>query len=235
MHRFTLLFAVTLLVGCQMFAQPQRMPPQESGGEQIDTVAINKIIDEGTTRSKVMETLSWLTDVYGPRLTASPGFRQASEWARNTLTSWGLQNVHFESCGMFGRGWSLKKYSAHLIGKQVAPLLSYPKAWSPGTSGDITAEAIYLDAQTDSALETFRGKLRGKFVLLGDPVTMRDPFLPDATRDSDSTLLALANAGPRRDRFRRPGGLPDRRQRALIEYRQMMMCQEEHAVAILTP
>jgi len=40
---------------------------QQPAGERIDYNAIYKIKDEGFQRSKVMETLSWLTDVYGPR------------------------------------------------------------------------------------------------------------------------------------------------------------------------
>ena len=45
--------------------------------ERIDTDALNRIRDEGFNRSKVMETASWLTDVYGPRLTGSPTSKQA--------------------------------------------------------------------------------------------------------------------------------------------------------------
>ena len=44
-------------------------------------------------RSQVMQTLSYLSDVIGPRLTASPGMKRANEWTRDQLTKWGLQNA----------------------------------------------------------------------------------------------------------------------------------------------
>ena len=45
----------------------------------------------------VMETLYNLTDRYGPRLTNSPQFRAAGEWAVAQLKDWGLSNVHLEN------------------------------------------------------------------------------------------------------------------------------------------
>ena len=52
---------------------------QQAPAERVDYDAIYKIKEEGFQRSKVMEILSWLTDVYGPRLTNSPGFRKAGD------------------------------------------------------------------------------------------------------------------------------------------------------------
>src|SRR5947208_12089119 len=83
--------------------------------EKIDTEVINKIKEEGLKRSKVMETISYLTDVHGPRLTASPRTRAAAEWTKGTLTQWGLENVHLEPWGPFGRGWSLEAFTANMI------------------------------------------------------------------------------------------------------------------------
>src|SRR5258707_9641474 len=81
--------------------------------EKIDTAIVSQIKDEGMNRSQVMDILSYLSDVYGPRLTGSPGFKRAADWARMKLESWGLQNSHLEAWGPFGRGWSLKRYSAN--------------------------------------------------------------------------------------------------------------------------
>ena len=41
----------------------------------------------------IMETMYNLTDHYGPRLTNSPQFRAAGEWAVGQLKEWGLSNV----------------------------------------------------------------------------------------------------------------------------------------------
>ena len=61
-------------------------------GAQTDTLdyaMLGRIRDEGLTRSQVMDHISWLSDVYGPRLTGSPGIQQAGEWAMKTLNGWG--------------------------------------------------------------------------------------------------------------------------------------------------
>ena len=62
--------------------------------ETLDLDAIYRIKDEGLQRSKVMELESYLTDVYGPRLTGSPNIKEAGDWAQKTMKSWGLANVH---------------------------------------------------------------------------------------------------------------------------------------------
>src|SRR2546425_9509601 len=74
--------------------------------EKVDLDAIYKIKDEGLNRSQVMDTLSYLTDVYGARLTGSPEIKAAADWTQKKLADWELANVHLETWGPFGRGWS---------------------------------------------------------------------------------------------------------------------------------
>ncbi|MBL8191046.1 MAG: hypothetical protein JNK38_23710, partial [Acidobacteria bacterium] len=74
--------------------------------EQLDYAMIGKIREEGLNRSQVMEHISWLSDVYGPRLTGSPAIKQASQWAQKKFNEWGLANIHEEEFA-FGKGWSL--------------------------------------------------------------------------------------------------------------------------------
>ena len=156
---------------------------------------IERIKDEGFNRSQVMPTLSYLTDVIGPRLTASPNLRRANDWTRAKLESWGLTNAHLEAWGPFGRGWSLKRFSAQVIEPQAFPLIAQPKAWSPAvTGGAVTAEVIYLDAKTDKDLEQYKGKLKGAIVLAAPAIEVRARFLAPATRLGEGQLLALANA-----------------------------------------
>src|SRR5262245_25881414 len=83
--------------------------------EKVDLDAIYKIKDEGLSRSQIMDTLSYLTDVYGARLTGSPQIKAAGEWARKKLMEWELVNVNLESWGPFGRGWSNEKLTARAI------------------------------------------------------------------------------------------------------------------------
>ncbi len=155
---------------------------------------IDKIKDEGMNRSKVMETLSYLTDVIGARLTASPSLLRANEWTRDTMTKWGMQNAHLEQWGPFGRGWVLKGFAAQISSPQAIPLIAYPKAWAPGTNGVLNADVVYLDAKDDVALEKFKGQLKGKVVLLSDIRPLKVDFTGLGKRDTDEDLAKLAAA-----------------------------------------
>jgi carboxypeptidase Q len=162
---------------------------------------IQRIKEEGTKRSQVMQTLSYLSDVIGPRLTASPGMKRANEWTRDQLTKWGLQNAHLEAWGPFGRGWTLKSFSAQVVEPLAIPLIAYPKAWSPGTNGPLTAEVVYVDARNEADLEKFKGKLNGKIVLTAPTREVVAHFESQGTRLNEKELLALADAPEPR-----PGG-----------------------------
>jgi len=136
---------------------------QESAGG-IDYAMLSRIRDEGLNRSQAMDHVSWLADVYGPRLQGSPALRQAADWVARTLNGWGLANVHQEKWP-FGKGWQLERFSAHMIEPQVLPVIGVPRAWSPGTPGAVTADVIRVDIRSETDFDKYRGKLAGKIVL----------------------------------------------------------------------
>jgi hypothetical protein len=72
--------------------------------DKADTAAVNRIWEEGTTNSQVMQTLSYLSDVIGPRIPGSPAMKRACDWTALKLREWGLQDVAVESCGEIGLG-----------------------------------------------------------------------------------------------------------------------------------
>lgn len=171
--------------------------------EKVDRDMVTKIKAEGSLRSKVMDTASYLTDVYGPRLTGSPEIKAASEWAKKQLGDWGLENAHLEPWGPFGRGWSLQGFTANMVEPQFTPLIAYPKAWSPSTSDVLRGAPVYLEAAKESDLEQYKGKLKGAIVLIAPPREVKARFDPPGTRQSDDKLLQLANADSSSER-RRP-------------------------------
>src|ERR1700680_4767878 len=130
-----------------------------------DPGVISKFEDQGSQNSHILEVMGYLTDVYGPRLTNSPNIREAGEYAVKTLTAWGLVNVHEETWGPFGRGWSNELFAANEIAPGHFPLIAYPKAWTPATSGPITADAIYARIEKEEDFAFYRGRLKGLFVL----------------------------------------------------------------------
>jgi carboxypeptidase Q len=180
---------------------------------------IERIKDEGMNRSQVMKTLSYLSDVIGPRLTASPGMKRSNEWTRDQLTGWGLQNAHLEAWGPFGRGWTLKRFSAQVSEPLSIPLIAYPKAWSPATAGPLTAEVVYVDAKDEADLQRFKGKLKGAIVLTGKTREVKARFEPMGTRRDEKDLLTLADA---------PAPTPGTGRRTTPEQRaaQLFTCQK---------
>src|SRR6516165_198765 len=65
--------------------------------EKVDNATIERIKSEEMNNSHVMEIMSWLSDVYGPRLTWSPNIVRARDWAMGEMKKWGLANVHAET------------------------------------------------------------------------------------------------------------------------------------------
>ena len=115
LHRtFVLTAVISLLIGLPLTAQ-------WAVTEKIDLDAVYKIKDEGLQRSKVMEIESYLTDVYGPRLTGSPNMKEAGDWAMKTMKDWGLSNVH-EEAWPFGRGWQNQRFTANALTPRAYPL-----------------------------------------------------------------------------------------------------------------
>jgi hypothetical protein len=199
---------------------------------------IERIKDEGMKRSQVMQTLSYLSDVIGPRLTNSPGMKRANEWTRDQLTKWGLQNAHLESWGPFGRGWSLQRFSAQVTSPIAIPLIAYPKAWSPSLAAPLTADVVYVDARTEADLEKYKGQLKGKIVLTAASREVPAHFDAQGTRLTEKDLLTLADApeprpaGGGRGNF---GGNNAFRAAQLFSTAKMRFFDQEGAAVLVDP
>src|SRR3954470_22958325 len=84
--------------------------------EKVDVATIDRIKTEEMNNSHVMEIMSWLTDVYGPRLTWSPGVQRAADWTAAEMKKWGLANVHLEKWDTpAGLGWQNTRFSLNAI------------------------------------------------------------------------------------------------------------------------
>ncbi|HJR06814.1 MAG TPA: M20/M25/M40 family metallo-hydrolase [Pyrinomonadaceae bacterium] len=198
---------------------------------------IVRIKDEGMNRSQVMQTLSYLSDVIGPRLTNSPNMRRANEWTRDQMLKWGMQNAHLEAWGPFGRGWSLKRFSAEVVEPQGFPLIAYPKAWSPGTNGALTGEVVYVDATDAAGLEKYKGKLKGAIVLTAPMREIKAHFEALGTRMTEKDLLALADAPDPAQAVRRQQQQPTPEQitQFLFNLKKASFLMEEGAALLVDP
>ncbi|MCA1733824.1 MAG: peptidase M28, partial [Acidobacteria bacterium] len=111
-----------------------------AAAEPVDVDTMARIRNQAFRDSKVMETASTLTDRYGSRLTASPGLREAQEWAKKELESYGLVNVQLEPWGPFDRGWQNEFVSVRMVAPSVATMYALPLAWTEGTRGVVSGE-----------------------------------------------------------------------------------------------
>ena len=155
--------------------------PLRAADEAIDYDSLNKIKAQGLTaaNSEVMEVSSWLTDVYGPRLTGSPNIKLAGDWAVETMKKWGLTNVALEpwpadpnnANNGFTRGWSNDKFYLAATAPQKFPIAGTPTAWTPGTNGLVSGEVVMVSETTEAEIKAKfpAGALRGKWVITSPP------------------------------------------------------------------
>ena len=143
------------------------------GQETIDLEMVTRIRYEGFRNSKVTELASGLMDVIGPRLTGSPNLKRANDWTRDELASFGLPNAHLEPWGPFGRGWANQYVNVRMVSPDVAPLIAYAKAWTPGTNGVVTAKCVRAIIEKKEDFDKYRGKLSGMIVIMGPDVDVK--------------------------------------------------------------
>jgi len=179
---------------------PDRSAKAQISQEEITDV----IIKHGMDKSEVYDIATWITDIHGPRLTGSPGLDKATSWAQEQLKDWGMSNVHLHEWGPFGRGWQMDHFEMHAEEPIYWPIIAYPKAWSPPVKG--TAEVIYLDVKKEEDLKKYKGKLKGKFVLMDSIRNVELPFEAKGKRYDTEALFDMATAGKPTPRPRRNYG-----------------------------
>ena len=161
--------------------------------EAVDLDAVHRIRTEALQNSQVMEHLFYLTDVSGSRLTNSPGFFTAADWVVKRLGEWGI-SARQEKWGPFGRGWTYTRFSAHMLEPQSTPLIGAPLAYTPGTNGPVSGDAVIVAIANENDFAKYKGMLKGKIVLLGPGRELQMSLQPLAARRSDTDLVTLAQA-----------------------------------------
>ena len=192
--------AVTLLatsaVAQPAVAQPAAVRPA-APRERIDSAMLARIRAEGFERSKVLETAVALSDLYGPRLAGTPAYREAAEWARDRLKTFGATTATLEPWGTRGRGWVIERAIVEMTEPRYLAVHAVPKAWSPGTAGPVSGAPMLISVRTPADLEKYRGQLRGRIVLNGAaaPITAASAaarFRAPARRLTQPELDSLA-------------------------------------------
>jgi carboxypeptidase Q len=167
--------------------------------------ALAMIQEEGLERSQLMETLSWLTDVHGGRLTNSPSMRNAASWIEARLAGWGVERVWREEWGPFGHGWTSERAWVRGVEPEPFAIIANVGPWTGSTRGVVRGPAVLIhDIGSVEDLEPYRGRLRDAFVLVSEPPATQPPiFQPLATRHTAADLVRATWP------FRREATAPD--------------------------
>jgi len=190
------------------------------------TDATDKIKNEGLKNSKVMEMAFHLTDVSGPRLTNSPGYLRAANWAKDEMTKMGLTNVALEPWGDFGKGWEQNRCYLAVSSPYYFPVIAIPRAWTGSTPGKkiITEEVILIKAKDSAELyQNYSGKIKGKIIMMYSTDTCGPSFTAGGGRLTDEELEKMANSKP--DTTRRPANIATPDQMAAQRQRQSLQRQ----------
>jgi len=182
MRRIHLLFAIGLACCLSLSAFQDH---------SIDYASVYQIKDEGFNNSQVMDIAWNLTDRIGPRLTGSEGLKKAYDWTSSQLEAWGLSNVAVQPWGEFGDGWDVRKSYLAMTAPYYQAIIGIPKAWTPGTNGLLKAEVVYIDMQDEADLNEYKGKLKGKVVMLPTTIQAQTTFEADARRFTDEQLEGM--------------------------------------------
>ena len=240
-------------MGRLMTTLPMLLSTSLLAQEPVDLEVVHRIKQEALKNSQVMDHVFHLVEIHGPRLTGSPGFQGAADWAVKRLQEWGLKNARQEPWGPFGQGWSYTRFSAHLVEPRYEALIGVPLGWTPGTTGVVGGEPLIAPfpkgssrsiraAAVDSYMNRYSGKLAGRIVLFSE---LKDVDGSDSTlfkRFTEEDLEERASAPtprPRedfdyRDRDRAqetPDGPPSRRSRT--QQNRLNQFLSEEGVALL--
>jgi carboxypeptidase Q len=163
--------------------------------EKIESQINWEIRREETDHSQVMRLVHQLTDVHGPRLTGSPNFKAACDWALRQLEQWGLQETHLETWDFGHFGWGNDQYSVRVVSPYKDLLDARVIAWTPGTKGIAKAKVVQItppERPTEEALaaymETVKDRVSDRIVLAGAHTEVPVTFNPAGKRREDAEL-----------------------------------------------
>ncbi len=157
-----------------------------------DPATVERIIDEGKNRNRVMEQLTHLSTVIGPRLTGSTNAEVANRWGRDQFEKWGLFIPSFggadgqsspdhdlqglwqwgQISARFDRGPSTGKILAVRNPGGATPEYRTVRdmefttlAWTAGTNGPVRGRVVKLP-ENDEQFDAVKDQVKGSWILV---------------------------------------------------------------------
>lgn len=185
------LIAVTCLTALPIALSGQSSDPKP------DWAMVAKIRDEGLQRSQVMDTVSYIADVLGARLTLSDDMARAQTWVESYMKKIGLVNTAIEPFMDYGTRWDNEYTSLHMLEPDYQPMVGYPISHTPGTDGKKTVRVVNAEIKSRKDLDRLRGTLKGLAVLATAPAVVdRAKINAGTARYTDDELKAIERAMP---------------------------------------
>jgi len=185
---------------------------------------------EGMENSKIMNTMHYFTDLYGPRLTGSPNHKNAAQWAANEMKAWGFDNTLLEPWDFGHPGWVNDRNTGVMLTPVADTLTFEVLAWTPSTKAKATADVVNFvipqfpaqenprvmqnptQAELTQYLNQMASSVKGKIVLMGKPTFVDQTTAQTPKRIADDVIKCRmdpmktpADCGPGG-----PGGGPQR-------------------------
>jgi len=205
-------FAMLLQTAPAVFAKSPALTPE----------IVAKIRKEAMENSQIMNTLHKYTDVYGPRLTGSPNLEAAGRWSMKQMKEWGFDKTEMEPWDFGAPGWANQRAIGSIVSPMKDVLDFEVLAWTPGTNGIVTADAVAIDvpqkqvgddprcvrgptqAELTTYLNSMASKVKGGIVLVFPPADLGVDFSPPDKRLPDDFLTAAGGGRPRPAQSPRP-------------------------------
>ncbi len=161
---------------------------------------------EGTQNSKIMNTMHYFTDLYGPRLTGSPNHVNAAKWGVNEMKSWGFDNAFLEPWEFGHPGWVNERATGLMLSPVQDTLTFEVLAWTPSTKGVITSDAVQImipqfpaasnpnvmqnptQEELTAYLNSVKPAVNGKIVFVGKHAFLDQTLTPPAKRVPDEDM-----------------------------------------------
>lgn len=158
----------------------------------VDHAVVAKIREEGLQRSQVMDTLGYIVDVLGARLTNSEDMKRAQAWVMGRMREIGLENVVLEPFMDYGVTWDNEFFSLHMLEPDYQPMTGFPLTHTPGTQGRVVCRVVAAELRTKGDLAKFKGRLKGAAVLSTPPLAISQAALAAGVdRMTDEDLRKL--------------------------------------------
>lgn len=165
--RFT---AAALLIFAITAAQAQTPAPPASpigAPDAAENTALVKLGGQMMLAGKAYDYDRVLADDIGPRLTGSPNYVKAAEWATDEFKHMGLSNVHREPWEISAT-WEPETYAtASIIEPHVQRLHLESDGWSPSTpAGGVRGNVLYLTVLNEQTVKAAADHIKDAIVLV---------------------------------------------------------------------